>query len=164
MSHTAKVGGSMEHFLYKIEKTLAMLFFALTCIFVLLGAVTRSVGYPLIWSVDMAQLMFAWTCAFAMDITLKHKGHVVIDIFAQHFPVKLKNILNMTWQILMMVFLALLIVLGAKLTLMDLNRVMGDTGLSYAFVNASIPIAALLMFITLSEQLYTRLFTKQQEA
>ncbi len=142
----------MKLFLYKIEKSLAMLFFALTCLFVLVGAIARSVGHPLIWSVDMAQLMFAWACAFAMDITLKHKGHVVIDIFSQHFPPLLQQIFNRVWQIAIIGFLILLIVLGCQLTAMDFNRVMGDTGLSYALVNASIPVAASLMLITMIGQ------------
>lgn len=150
----------MRLFFYRIEKSLAMTFFGLTCIFVLLGAAARTVGHPLIWSVDLAQLMFAWTCAFAVDLTLKHRGHVVINILSQTFPLMIQKALNIFWQIVMIAFLVVLIVLGYRLTILDPNRVMGDTGLSYAFVNASIPVAAFLMLMTTLEQLWANLTNK----
>lgn len=153
----------MRQLLYKLEKSLAMTFFALTCTFVLVGAIARTVGHPLIWSVDMAQLMFAWTCAFAMDITLKHKGHVIIDIISQFYPAWFQRILNFIWQIAIIAFLIVLIVLGCKLTFMDLLRVMGDTGLSYAFVNASVPTAAALMLITMLGQLWDNITNTVRE-
>ena len=150
----------MRLFFYRMEKSLAMTFFGLTCVFVLLGAIARSVGHPLIWSVDLAQLMFAWTCAFAADLTLKHRGHVVINIISQTFPLSIQKLLNIFWQVVIMVFLVVLIVLGYRLTILDPNRVMGDTGLSYALVNASIPVTAFLMLMTTLEQLWANLANK----
>ncbi|MDQ8020294.1 MAG: TRAP transporter small permease [Moraxellaceae bacterium] len=134
--------------LYKLEEGLAMAFFAGTCFMVFLGAVSRTVGSPLIWSVDVAQLLFAWSCALGADIALKHGNHVVIDIFTRRLPEKLQVFLAVLWQVLILVFLGLLIWFGMKLTLLNTQRSLGDVGISYAWVTVTVPVGAALMAIT----------------
>ncbi|GBU09053.1 transporter [Gammaproteobacteria bacterium] len=138
----------------KIEESLAMFFLAATCIFVLIGAVGRSIGMPLIWSIDLAQLMFAWVCALAADITLQHNGHVVIDIMLRFIPKLLQKIMNIIWILAICGLLGLLIYLGVQLFFVNPNRVIGDTGLPYRLINVTIPVSATLMLITMLERLY----------
>ena len=51
------------------------------------------------------------------------------------------------WSI-MVAFLATLVVLGTELTVLNVQRPMGDTEISYAFVTAAVPVGSLLMAIT----------------
>ena len=43
----------------QIERRLAVMLLAAIVLLVLLAAILRTAGYPIIWSVDIAQLLFA---------------------------------------------------------------------------------------------------------
>ena len=138
----------MKKLLYLAEERLGMLFFGLTVSMVLLGAVGRTLGTPMTWAVDVAQGLFAWACVLGADIALKKKGHIVIDIAVRPMPKSLQTVLSYVWQIVIGIFLGLLVWLGTQLTLVNTPRELGDVGISYAWVTASIPVGALLMLIT----------------
>jgi TRAP-type C4-dicarboxylate transport system permease small subunit len=138
----------MRKTIYAIEETLAMVLFAGTVLLVLIGAVGRTSGMPQIWSVDLAQALFAWACVFGADIALKNRGHIVIDILVRVIPASGQMVLSYLWQIVIAVFLGILVYLGIKLTLINTQRELGDIGVSYAWVTASIPAGAALMLLT----------------
>ena len=138
----------MLNFLYKTEEWLAMALFAATVALVLVGAVGRSAGAPQTWSVDLAQALFAWCCVLGADIALKNRSHIVIDIAVHPMPKAVQSFLSYLWNIVIALFLGLLVYLGVKLTLINTQRELGDLGVSYAWVTASIPAGAFLMLIS----------------
>lgn len=144
----------MANILFKLEERLAMAFFAATSIFVLIGAATRTAGSPVIWAVDLAQLSFAWACVLGADLALKKNIHIEIDIVIKHFSRSVRKFLAIVWMIAIAIFLAFLIWYGAKLTLQNVERILGDVGISYSWVTGSIPVGALLMLITTVTRLY----------
>ena len=140
--------------LMKIEEGLAMAFFALTSFLVLLGAVTRTAGYPLIWAIDIAQASFVWACVLGADIALKRNVHIEIDILVRTFSREVRRILAIVFLIMISVFLATLVYLGIDLTLMNLERPLGDVGISYGVVSSAIPVGAFLMLTTALRRLW----------
>jgi TRAP-type C4-dicarboxylate transport system permease small subunit len=138
----------MRKLLYSIEEFLAVVLFAGTVVLVLVGAVGRTAGAPQIWSVDLAQAFFAWACVFGADLAMKNRGHIVIDLFVRIVPPAGQTLLNYLWQVVIAVFLGLLVYLGTKLTLINTQRELGDIGVSYAWVTASVPCGAALMLVT----------------
>ena len=138
----------MAKILYEAEEKLAMLLFSAVVIMVLVGAIGRTAGIPQTWSIDLAQATFAWCCVLGADITWKHHGHIVIDIVVEKLPDWLQTALSFIWHLAIAVFLGLLVWLGTKLTLINTQRELGDLGVSYAWVTASIPVGALLMLLT----------------
>jgi TRAP-type C4-dicarboxylate transport system permease small subunit len=138
----------MAKFLYVVEERLAMLLFAAVVILVLVGAVGRTSGAPQTWSIDLAQALFAWCCMFGADIALKNRGHIVIDIAVARLPKGIQTFLSYLWYVVIAVFLGLLAYLGTKLTLINTQRELGDLGVSYGWVTASIPAGAALMLIS----------------
>ena len=138
----------MSKFLYKIEEAVAMFLFALTVLMVLVGAVGRTAGVPQTWSIDLAQAIFAWCCVLGADIALKNRGHIIIDIAVRPMPAALQTFLSYLWYVIIAAFLGLLVYLGTKLTLINTQRELGDLGVSYGWVTASIPTGAALMLIS----------------
>lgn len=138
----------MSKFLHVLEEYLAMTLFAATVILVLFGAIGRSTGSPQTWSVDMAQVLFAWCCMFGADIALKKGSHIVIDIAVVRMPKVIQVSLSYLWNVVIVIFLGLLVYLGYQLTVVNMQREIGDLGVSYAWVNASVPVGASLMLIT----------------
>jgi TRAP-type transport system small permease protein len=138
----------------KIEELLAMAFFATTTFLVFIGALTRTVGYPLIWAIDIAQLSFVWACVLGADIALKRNAHIEIDILVRTFSRAARRILAIVFLIMISAFLATLVWLGTNLTLLNLERPLGDVGISYGFVTSAIPVGALLMLATALRRLW----------
>ena len=144
----------MADFFYKLEERLAMAFFAATSIFVLIGAATRTAGYPVIWAIDLSQLSFAWACVLGADLALKKNIHIEIDIVIRKFSRAARKTLAIIWLIAIAFFLGFLVWYGTKLTLQNVERVLGDVGISYSWVTGSIPVGAALMLITTVTRLW----------
>ena len=140
--------------LIKLEERLAMAFFAGTSIFVLYGAITRTIGYPAIWSIDLAQLSFAWACMLGADLAMKRNAHIEIDIVIRRFPHSARKFLAILWLIAIIAFLGLIAWHGINLTLMNTERELGDLGISYSWVTSAIPAGCILMLFTSLKRLY----------
>ena len=148
--------------LAKFEERLAMAFFAGTSIFVLIGAITRTAGSPVIWAVDLAQLCFAWACVLGADLALKKNAHIEIDIVVRYFSTAARRNLAILWMIAMAAFLAMLTWYGTQLTLMNMERVLGDVGISYSWVTAAIPTGCALMLATTLKRLYRGIIGRER--
>jgi TRAP-type C4-dicarboxylate transport system permease small subunit len=145
----------------RVEEVAATIFFAATALFVFAGAIGRSLGSPLIWSVDLAQLTFVWAAVLGADIALKRNQHIEIDILIRRFPQGVRRLLAIAWLMLIAAFLAALVWLGTQLTLLNLERELGDVGISYGWVTAAIPVGALLMLITVLVRLVRGLMGRE---
>jgi TRAP-type transport system small permease protein len=139
--------------LVRLEEILAGVFFSATTLLVLYGAATRAVGEPVIWAIDLAQASFAWAAVLGADIALKRNSHIEIDILVRAFPRNVRRWLAVAWLVTIVVFLAIVAWYGIQLTLLNIERPMGDTGLSYAWVTGAIPAGALLMLWTAARRL-----------
>lgn len=148
--------------LVKLEERLAMAFFAATSFLVLVGAATRTIGHPLVWSVDLAQLCFAWACVLGADLALKKNVHIEIDIVIRYFPAAFRKFLAYVWLIAISAFLGMLVWYGTDLTLMNTERELGDVGISYSWVTAAIPVGCALMLATCLKRFYMGLTGREK--
>ncbi len=146
----------------RLEVTIAKLFFAATVLFVLIGAVTRAVGHPAIWSIDLGQATFVWASVLGADIALRRNAHIEIDMIVRRLPWTWRRALAVAWLILIALFLATLVHYGTQLTLLNVERPMGDAGLSYAWVTAALPVGAALMLATTLTRLWRGLTGRER--
>jgi TRAP-type C4-dicarboxylate transport system permease small subunit len=135
------------------EDLLARAFLAICAGLVFVAAVSRALGAPVLWAIDVAMLLFIWCSFFGADAALRAKQHIIIDIVVRLFPQKLQRALLIAHWSIMVLFLLTLVWLGTELTLLNWQRPMGDTEISYAFVTAAVPVGSLLMAITAAAQL-----------
>ncbi len=135
------------------EDLLARAFLASCAALVFVAAVSRAFGAPVLWAIDVAMLLFIWCSFFGADAALRKKQHIIIDIVVRLFPQKVQRALLITHWTVMIVFLLTLVVLGAELTMLNVQRPMGDTEISYAYVTAAVPAGSFLMALTAMRQL-----------
>lgn len=150
----AGAAGDGYALLRRAEIGLGMLFFALTSALVFVGALARALGMPLIWSIDLAQAAFIWACVIGADIALERGAHIEIDLFIRRVPQAVRRGLAVLWWLAIAAFLATLVWYGVQLTRLNVERPMGDTDISYAWVTAAIPVGALLMLLTTLRKLW----------
>jgi TRAP-type C4-dicarboxylate transport system permease small subunit len=109
------------------------------------AAVMRFFGRPLIWSVDLAQLLFIWLCVLGATRAMREKAHIGVDVLVVHLPHRWRLAVEIAVTLLVLAFLTMLAVEGAKLTWLNRERTYGDSGLSYAFVTVAVPVGCLLL-------------------
>ncbi|KPJ78084.1 MAG: C4-dicarboxylate ABC transporter [Deltaproteobacteria bacterium SG8_13] len=116
---------------------------------VFIAAFTRYIGYPINWSVDMAQCLFAWCTFIAADIAMRSNKLMRVDFFVAKLPERYRNQIELVNLIIILAFLLALIGYGSHLSYTTRFRTFqGIPGFSYTWVTLSVPVGGLLMSIT----------------
>jgi TRAP-type C4-dicarboxylate transport system permease small subunit len=139
--------------LARTEDLLAKAFLAGCSLLVFVAAITRAFGAPVLWAIDVAMLLFIWCAFLGANKALRNRQHIIIDIVVRYFPQRLQRALLIGHWAIIIAFLGALVVLGIQLTLLNVQRPMGDTNISYAYVTSAVPVGSLLMLITAATQL-----------
>ena len=153
----------MNH-LDKIERLVCIGLLSAIVLLVFAAAVMHTVGLPIIWSVDIAQLLFAWLCMLGANQTLKHAQHATVDIVTQYLPVRWQQRLAGLASLIMIGVLAVIVVYGIALFNLNPQRTLGSTPLPYRYVALALPVGAGLMLLTLLEQSWLKWFSNKQRA
>jgi TRAP-type C4-dicarboxylate transport system permease small subunit len=136
-------------YICKGETFLIKVFLVFLVALVFLAAATRYVGYPINWSVDIAVCLFAWCTFLGGDVAMRKNKLMNVDFFISKLPRKKKNVIELINLFIILIFLAALIVYGAKLSYTTRFRAFqGIPWFSYTWVTLSVPIGSMLMVIT----------------
>ena len=123
--------------------------FVFLVLLVFIAAFTRYIGYPINWSVDMAQCLFAWCTFLAADIAMRDDKLMSVDFFVKRLPEQFRNKVELLNLIIIFAFLIALIGYGSYLSYTTRFRTFqGIPGFSYTWVTLSVPMGGLLMSIT----------------
>ncbi|KAE9634024.1 MAG: TRAP transporter small permease [Epulopiscium sp.] len=136
------------YYFSKVEEFLACLLLISVVTLVFASALFRTAGHPLNWSSDIAQLLFAWSIFFGVDLSMREKSLIKVDMLLQKLPVKARKYLQIIWQIVIIVFLISLIVYGIPLCINSIDRKFSNMNLSYSWATASVPVGSILLTIT----------------
>lgn len=133
----------------KIENILGSFALALLVVLVFVAAALRYLGFPIVWSVDLAQLLFVWVVFLGADRALQTNNHIGVDFFVNYLPKKLKKIIYILHYLIILIFLSGIIYYGFDLTIRNTARNFNTLGISYSYATAGVPIGCLLMFRTI---------------
>ncbi len=117
------------------------------------AGILRWFDHPLIWSVDLAQLLFLWVSFIGANQALRNRAHIGMDLLVRPLPLGLRRVIEIALALVTLAFLLIMVVMGYRLTMLNLQRVYGDSGISYAYVTGAVPVGCLLLAITLSGHL-----------
>lgn len=134
--------------LQRIEEVFVSASLAILILLVFISATLRWFGIDMSWSIDMAQLMFAWVCFIGADLAMRRVRHMGVDLLVDRLPKKVVNVIYVVNNLLILSFLALVVYYGINLCIINAQRQFNTLPLSYSFVTASAPVGALLMMMT----------------
>ncbi len=140
-------------FVGRIETVVGVCMMTVIVAMVFLAAVTRYFGRPIVWSVDLAQLLFIWICMFGADAALKNRAHVGMDMIVRLFPIPLQKLITLCTYILCLAFLVFCAYYGFNLCVRNYLRMYATLKISYSFGTAAVPVGSVLMILTILEQL-----------
>lgn len=143
----------MSNMIMRIESVIARILLAVMVGLVFAAGLFRWFDYPLVWSMDVAQLLFVWASFLGADMALRKKGLIAVDLFVRWMPLRMRAIVDILTSLLIVAFLLTMTVLGYELTMMNLERQFGDSGISYGFVTIAVPAGCLLLATTLIGQI-----------
>ncbi|MCX8280137.1 TRAP transporter small permease [Phyllobacterium sp. 0TCS1.6C] len=129
---------------------------------VFVAAIMRFFGHPLIWSVDMAQLLFIWLCFIGANKAMREKSHLGMEVLVSRLRYQRRFWLEVICAVIIIAFLAVLALEGWRLTWLNRERTFGDSTLSYAWVTVAVPVGCVLLGATLVHNM-VRAFRGQRE-
>ncbi|PCJ07765.1 MAG: C4-dicarboxylate ABC transporter permease [Rhodobacteraceae bacterium] len=135
----------MSDFFSKLEFVVGFALLAIITGLVFIAAVMRFFGHPLIWSVDLAQLLFIWLCFVGATRAMRQRSHLGVDFLVRFFSHKRRLHIETALALVILTFLGILTWHGYKLTMLNSERIFGDSGLSYGFVTAAVPVGSLFL-------------------
>ena len=143
----------------QLEQWIAMLLLAGITVLVFVSAMMRTLGFPLNWAQDAALIMFAWLAFIGGDIALHSTGLIGVDLFVVHFPKAVQKAIDIIFKVIMLAFLVVLVYYGYQYVMTGYKRLITTLNVSYAYVTASVPVGALLMIISVGQNLYKSIKT-----
>jgi TRAP-type C4-dicarboxylate transport system permease small subunit len=146
-----------------LEEFITQVMMGFIVVLVFIAALTRYLGYPINWSVDIAQAVFVWVIYVGANQAWRNSRHIGIDLLFKQFSPKIQFYLQLFLYVVIAVFLVSLIIYGIQITIVNAGRILGDIPISYSFVTIAVPVGSFLMLLTTVEKSYT-LFRMKAEA
>lgn len=132
----------------RLEESFSQIMMAFIVFLVFIAALTRFVGYPINWSVDIAQAVFVWVIYTGANQALRNSRHIGIDLLFNRFNPMVRYFLQIAIHIAIIVFLITIIVSGIHITIVNAGRILNDIPISYSFVTIAVPVGSFLMILT----------------
>lgn len=135
-------------FFNKIEEWLAGTLFMLMFAILVLQIFSRQVmGDPLIWSEELARLIFVYIGMLGVSLGIKNRQHIYIDFLYTKFPDKIKKFISTFIQIIILGCLLFFLYFGYDLFIKKEEIEIVSLGISLKWMYLSLPIIAILMII-----------------
>lgn len=147
-----------------VEIGFAVALLAAIVVLVALAALARASGSPIIWSVEVAQLLFAWLCVLAADIALQQDRHFGLSILGEAMSPRARRLLDLFNLAVLCAFLAFLLVYAWRNAVLMYPRRFGATQMSGTYVHASLALGSALLLRTMLAKLIARLRDKESGA
>lgn len=135
--------------LRRVEFACASLLLGAVVVLVGLAAITRAIGMPIIWSVEIAQLMFLWLCILAIDLGLQDERHFGIQIVQDNLSPAARKVLKVINLLILIALLAFLIRYAWRNTVIMHARLDGALQIPGSYYHASMVVGFALMIRTL---------------
>jgi TRAP-type C4-dicarboxylate transport system permease small subunit len=135
--------------LIKIEMLLSEIMLAFIIIFVFIAAFLRVMRLPLVWSNDMATLLFVWVCFIGADLAMEKNKHIGVDLLTNLMPAKAQKTLKLVTNVLAIAFLACIGFYGANLAIINVHDQFQGMEISHSWATWSAPVGCALMIRTL---------------
>ena len=134
--------------LTRMEELISRVLLAHLVLLVFVPAVSRIFNRPIIWSIEIAQLLFAWLAFLGANQAMRAGGHIGVDVLTHNLPPRVRQAVALFNLGLIAAFLAALLWYGVELTFVSVDRRFMNTNLSFAFATVSAPLGAALLLLT----------------
>lgn len=144
----------------RIEFACATLLLVAVVALVGVASVARAAGSPIIWSIEVAQLLFLWLCIFAIDIALQEDRHFGISLILDNVPPGVRKAMEIFNLAVMIGLLVYLMQFAWKNMILMHPRLDGALQTPGSYFHASMVVGFVLLLRSLLVKLYQRVREK----
>ncbi len=137
-----------------LEEIIGSALFAVMLIILAVQTLSRQgIGVPLVWSEELAKLLFIYAGYLGIVASIKDNSHVAIDVFVNKLPQKAQRWVYVFNNLLILA--ALITIFYISFTIMERQEhlTMVTLQISYVYMYAALPILTGLMIYRLVERL-----------
>lgn len=153
---------SLIDLLERVVSTALWLGFAALIVTVGLQVLARNVfQVPMIWTLDLAQLLFAWLIFIGAAIAYRRGAHYRIDMLPPGWS-RASLVLNVVGVVTSVVVIYVLVRYGWFLTALRWRSEVQALGISQGWFYISIPVSGALMGLFLAEAVASKFFPARE--
>lgn len=134
----------------RIERALAVTLLGAIVLLVTVAALARAAGHPVIWSVEVAQLLFAWLAVIAADLALQGDRHFRLALLDGAIPPRLARPVEILRLLVLVLLLAYLLVHALRNAGLQHAQLVGSIQFRASLIHAAMVAGLLLMLRTLA--------------
>lgn len=112
------------------------------------ATVTRVLGVPNIWVIEITQILFAWTCLLSASVAYRNATLFSVDMFSVWLPVRYRGTLKIVQALLVLGMVVWLGLVALDFVALADRRPLPLTGIRFSWVAAAIPFACTMMALT----------------
>lgn len=153
--------------LANLDLIIAAIAFVVLVVVTFGGVIMRYIlGNPLIWSEEVQLWCFLWMTFFGAGAAFRYGSHVAVEIIYERLSESLKKKVTIINYIITMAILAYVCVLGGDLLalMLKIGKTTSILRVPYWFINAVIPLGAVIMMVSVTYATFFKKEVKVQEA
>lgn len=140
---------AIDNYIIKSEKIISEILLGAIIFLVFVAAALRVIRRPIVWSVDLAQLLFVWVCFIGADLAMEKEKHIGVDLVANLLPKNMQKNLKVVSNLLAIAFLGIIAIYGTRLAIINVKDQFSGMEMSHSWATMSAPIGCALMIRTL---------------
>lgn len=141
----------------RLEYACASLLLAAIVALVGIAAVSRAMGSPIIWSIEIAQLLFVWLCMLAADLALQENRHFGLIVLLEKLTAERRRLMEIANLAIMICLVVFLFFYAWKNAVLMHPRLLGATQMNGSLIHTSMVVGLALLARTMILQLIARL-------
>lgn len=126
------------------------------------ASITRFLGVPNIWVIEVTQVLFAWVCFLAASIALRQSQHFSMDILSNWLPETMRPTLNIIRSVIVLFILVGLVWVSIDFVEQSHRRKLPLTGIRTSWVAAALPVAFIMMALDCLDTIIRELKSKPE--
>lgn len=152
----------MKNILKYYEEYLGGILFSIMFITLVMQIFSRQVlNRPLIWTEELARLVFVYIAMLGVTLGIKYDQHVGIEVISDKFSPRVEKIMNLLKTVLTGIIIVLLIIIGIEITKRKAPLDLVALGISSGYLYAALPIGGVMMAIRFIEKIYVKVTQKE---
>ena len=136
----------------RIELTLATALLAGIVVLVAVAAVSRKMGSPIIWSLEVSTALFVWLVVLCVDIAMQQNRHFGLSLLHDNLRPGLRRYVEIANIVVIMLLLGYLFYYAVINVPLMHKRMLGALQIPKSYIHLALPVGILLWLRTLSVQ------------
>lgn len=140
----------------RIELSLATALLGSIVALVAIAAISRKIGSPIIWSLEVSTALFVWLVVLCVDIAMQQKRHFGLSLLLDNVSPHLRRYIEIANIAVVMLLLGYLLHYAVINVPLMHKRMLGALQIPKSYIHLALPVGILLWLRTLAFQAVAR--------